>query len=375
MTRDFALSSAVVHRLCLIARYSVLLALWAMAFTEQSYASDGAKPELGPESGMITKKIGKVTLLLDPHPSRQGAGPHVKYDGMYYRAVKAKKGMTVPLGSVIQTVGFGRARVTFPSGDQITVSKSSFYKIGYDRKAKKKVSELMFGSIRGLVRNKGAKEKLEVKTRTMVMGVRGTDFFVSARDRSGGSVVNVLRGKVAVAQLPPADQGRDGSKAKNRKAKPLKMVEIPAGFSVKVQPRQASRANKGKSSRRRPPALKVKPTTKKQLVAVQVETVIKERAGDEEPMNPELAKKVAKLEAKATESCLADIKEYNPALYASMKAKISEGGTMPSVDAIQTNTVKAMIKKAPAASANKGRKPTAQELEAIDQDIYNRYFN
>lgn len=374
MTRD--ISKKTILRFSLLSNYRLLLLLWAMAaaFSASSYAAEGAEP------GMITKKIGKVTLLMDPHPTREGAGPHVKYDGMYYRAVKAKKGMTVPLGSVIQTTGFGRARVTFPSGDQITVSKSSFYKIGYDRRQKKKVSELMFGSIRGLVRNKGAKEKLQVKTRTMVMGVRGTDFFVSARDSSGSSVVNVLRGKVAVAQLPPEPppQSGGGAKAnrgKARKAKPLKMVEIPAGFSVKVQPKHAPRTKDGKRRKKRQPALKVKPTTKKQLVAVQMETVIKERAGDEEPMAPELAKKVAKLEAKATETCLADIKEYNPALYASMKDSVKEGGKVLSVDAIQTDTVKSMIKKAPATSDEKGRKPTAKELEAIDQDIYNRYFN
>lgn len=323
------------------------------------------------EPGIITKKIGKVTLLLEPNPSRVGAGPHVKYDGQYYRSVKAKKGMTVPIGSVIQTTGIGRARVTYPNGDQITVSKASFYRVGFDQKKGKNVGELMFGSIRGLVRNKGKKEKLQVKTRSMVMGVRGTDFYVSARDATGNSVVNVLRGKVAVAQLPPPPPPpKEGEAPKVQK--PLKMVEIPAGFSVKVK--GVEKAKNGKRKRRAP--LKVKPTTKKQLVAVQVESTIKEdpkEAENEEPMSAAVAEKIAELEAKATENCMADIKEYNPTLY----AQIKEQGTPPkSVDAIQTKTVKSMIKKAPvAADSQKAKKPTAKELEAIDQNIYDRYFN
>lgn len=311
----------------------------------------------------ITKKIGKVTVLSQPSATRTGKGPHVKFDGKFYQAAKAKKGMVVPMGSVIQTGRIGRARLTFPNGDQITVSKSSFFRIGYDKKSHIKTSQLMFGSIRGMVRTKGGEPKLKVQTKTMVMGVRGTDFFVSARDRSGSSTVNVLRGKVAVAQLKKPAAG-----PMDKTPKRLRMVEIPAGFSVKVKP--VAQGAKGKKRRAAP--LKVKPTTKKQLVAVQVETVIKEDPSEE--VAPEVAAQVAKLEAKAAESCLHDIKDYNPALYKQIKEQQAEG-TLASVDAIQTSTVKSMIKKAPVAADVKSAKPTAKELEAIDQDIYDRYFN
>lgn len=331
--------------------------LLALSVPNAAHAAQGQQ-----QPGTITKKIGKVTLLLDPHRKRQGEGPHVKYKGQFYRAVKAKKGMSVPIGSVIQTGGFGRVRVTFPNGDQITISKSSFFRIGYDKDRGKKVTDLMFGSIRGLVRNKNQKEQLQVKTKTMVMGVRGTDFFVSARDASGSSVVNVLRGKVAVAQLP--SQAAEAKPGEVKRQRRLRMVEIPAGFSVKVKP-----VPKTADRRKRPAPLKVKPTTKKQLIAVQVETVIKEDPN--EKVEPEVAERIAKLEAKAAENCLQDIKDYNPALYQRLK----EQGGGGSVDAIQTSTVKSMIKKAPVVDDVKNKKPTAKELEAIDQDIYDRYFN
>lgn len=316
----------------------------------------------GSEPATITKKIGKVTVLSAPSSTRKGKGPHVKFDGLFYHAAKAKKGMVVAMGSVIQTGRIGRARLTFPNGDQITVSKSSFFRIGYDKKSQIKTTQLMFGSIRGMVRTKGGQQKLKVKTKTMVMGVRGTDFFVSARDRSGSSTVNVLRGKVAVAQLKNVP-----GEAADKKPRRLRMVEIPAGFSVKVKPAPAA----GKKRRRSAP-LKVKPTTKKQLVAVQMETVIKENPAEE--VSPEVAAQVAKLEAKAAETCLHDIKDYNPALYRQIKEQQGDGPAT-SVDAIQTSTVKSMIKKAPVATDVKSAKPTAKELEAIDQDIYDRYFN
>lgn len=172
------------------------------------------------QTATITRAFGKVQILYNPSTTIKGDKPHVSYNKRYYHVKRARRGDKIENGNLIQTGKASRVRLVYRNGDQVLISPETVYQITWneDKRTPPK-AELVMGKIRAMVRKNGPRAKMQVKTRTAAMGVRGTDFFVDARTKSGESKVTVLRGKVAV-------------KPQSVKAK---AIEVPAGFSARMK--------------------------------------------------------------------------------------------------------------------------------------------
>ena len=85
--------------------------------------------------------------------------------------------------------------------------------------------------------------------------------------------------------------------------------------------------------------------------------------------NPE----IKQLEEKATETTLADIEKYDPALFAEIK---KTSGEKVDADLLQTVTVKKAFEAAPNKKSNKpSLKAIQSDLDSMNEDqIYKKYF-
>ena len=346
-----------------------ILVITALFFLLPEFVTFAADSQVA----VITRKIGKVKLLKYPSVKRKGPSPHVKLDGLFYSVKKARKGHKLEIGDVIQTGKLARVRLIYDNGDQITVSPETSYKIslGVGKKKNKPVIDLFFGKLRAMVRKGGGRSGLEVRAKTGTMGVRGTDFFVSARGKDGGSEVSVLRGAVAVK---PTGEN-------------VKPVEIPAGFSAalpKIE-KEDNKIGKGKKKRRKKKksggimgfSIKMKKTTKQDLVKIQQVTKVKKqkRKEGQKISAAELAleKKLKKLETKAVENTIQDIKEEDPELYEVIKKNPKKN--LDDIDKIQTIATRKAFEKAPSAPKSQKPRKDSLNLDALGDDVYEKYFN
>lgn len=344
---------------------TIPLLLLFLSFTTNIFAKKSK------QIATITKKIGPVKILSNPSKEIKGKGPHVLYDGLYYKVKKAKRGDTLDYGNVIQTGKISRARLIYENGDQISLGRSSSYKVTWNSSVEqnKPVIDVLFGTIRATIMKGGDRSDLKVKTKSMTMGVRGTDFHVYARGKTGGSQVSVLRGIVAI------------NRPSEKKAKP---IEIPAGFSADIPetPKIAKKEKKkaptklGKKVIKKKifplPKIVLRKTTKQDLIVIQKSSkirVIKTKKQKEKPVTA-LDRKIALLEKKAVETVIQDIKLEDPALYEKIK---KDPKKIDDVDQLQTITVKKAFKEAPI--AKKPRKPGKEDLLDIGDDVYDKYFD
>ena len=82
-------------------------------------------------------------------------------------------------------------------------------------------------------------------------------------------------------------------------------------------------------------------------------------------VNARVAKVLDKLEKKAVESTLRDIKRYDPEMYENLKSE-----RIANVDEINTNVVKKVFKKAP----DRPLKPGLDDL-GDSSEVYEKYFS
>ena len=259
---------------------------------------------------VVTRLVGDVKILRDPSDELQGKGPHVLFEGQYYRDHKASMGSKLGNGEVIQVPPKGKARLIFRSGDVISVGPGSSYRIRWQGN-RSPVIELLFGRLRAIFKKDGPRADTEVQTRTMVLGVRGTDFYISQR---GVAEVVVLRGEVEVADPR-------GTSAP---------VKVPSGTSAKIPLTVAKTSNAGRS-------VVVHRTTKQQLQTVETSTRLPEASTD--VIYPQLAR----LESKAVSNAMDDIQATDPALY----EQITAGGRPTDLDAVSSSVVSKIRENAP----------------------------
>lgn len=299
----------------------------------------------------ITKFYGKVRLFINPSKTKQGPGPFVKTGDIYYTVQKAKVGMRLKPSDRIQTGKKAKAKVVYDNGDQITMSGGTSYEVTLDSSSgvKKPILDIFFGKIRGLIQKGGTRSGMKVRSTSMVMGVRGTDFFVAARDEKGQSEVSVFRGEVEIKQ-------------KQSKAPPVK---VPAGFSVKVPEKSAKTVKTA-------PKLRVKPTSKSKIVKIYKESVISKKelkAAGAETVNPEVQKAVNKLERKAIKAVKNDIKTHDPELYKRIASIPEEKIASP--EALVSFTTKKAFEAAPKEKKSNS-KATFKDLD--HSDVYDQYL-
>ncbi len=315
----------------------------------------------------ITRFFGKAQILSQPSDKKVGQGPHVLFEGKYYQVQPAKLGSEIPLGSVIQTSEKTMVRIVYPNGDQIMISPSSSYKVTLETKdgKEKPISELIYGKFRAVISKEGPRKESEVRTRTMVMGIRGTDFHVSAFSEQGGSVVSVLRGAVAVTPqaVKPGEQPQT--------------VEVKTGFSAAIPSKETV-------------PVKVAATDKFDLKVIQETASFGKNPTNETPADAETQKAIATLEEKAVESTKKDIQSGDPELYKRIQAAEAAGRKIDNIEVLQAVTLEKAIVRAPDPAPEKvealekagilkkpaapPRKPTGQELDELEGGIYDKYF-
>jgi len=327
----------------------------------------------------ITKFFGKAQILSNPSDKKQGPPPHVLFEGTYYNVEPARMGSKVKIGSVFQTQEKTMVRLVYPNGDQIMISPSSSYRVSMEKKADddKPISDLIYGKFRAVISKEGPRNTMEVRTRTMVMGIRGTDFHVVALDESGGSVVSVLRGAVAVAARAATP---------NELVKP---IEVKSGFSAKI-PVAAPPASDQVGTTSAASPIQVAATDKLDLRAIQESVSFKKGQVEEPKVEPEIQKELALLEQKAVESTKQDIKGSDPDLYKRIEAAEAGGKKIDNIEVLQAVTIEKAIVRAPEPSLEKleklekegaikkgekpVRKPSSQELDDMEGSIYDKYF-
>ena len=278
----------------------------------------------------ITRMYGKVQLLLNPSKTKKGPSPHALYKGKYYNVKKAKKGMKFPTGSVIKTGKSSKAKIIYPNGDQVSIGSETFLKISYGKSISKKILDLFSGSIRAIVEKKGHnRQRVEVRTKSMVMGVRGTDFYVDAHNENGDSTISVIRGYVEVTPKVIA-----------------KKLDLKSGYTMDIDEKQSK------------PVI-ITRNTKTGLKKIYKATLIKKSAKEKD------SKEVAELERKAVEVTKLDIKLYDPELYEKIEKmpadKVSHSSELASI------VIDEAIKQAP----EKDLKPKIIEPKS-KESIYNK---
>ena len=312
----------------------------------------------GVQIGTITRTEGTVTIFSEPSKTlqkdRDGAHPRALFDGEYFRVYNAKPGDRVEKGNILRTSLGSRARVVYDNGDQFHVGPGSSYRISWDSDAKESETrlQLVYGKLRGIIEKGGPRSRLKVRTKSVTMGVRGTDFFIDENGIAGETEISILRGSVEVKPAAPN----------------AKVLEVKSGFSATIANAPMSSA-KPDESQKLSPVVELRKTTQEDLIGIQKSSKLQapEKAAPTTVIQPEVKEVLQKLEAKAVETTLKDIKTYDPALYAKLETE-----KLKRLDQVNTQAVENLLKTAPKAPPR--RKPFQSELEDLDQGAYEKYF-
>lgn len=344
-----------IYRMCLCPIYWCAPLLASFMTLIPVLHAEGSERSSIDDLAAITRFHGDVNVLSNPSTQRVGPSPHVMFEGKYYQLRPASIGMPLQVGDVVQTGKQARARIVYRTGDQLTMASSSSYQILAEGQGKEKraIVDLLFGKIRAMIRQREQEsDTLELRSKSMVMGVRGTDFFVAARNGEGAVQLTVLRGKVAVSSP------QRGSES----------VEVPAGYSLMVQePSTKKPTDDGRMERA---SFQVKPSTKDEVAAISQISRVEPPKLEDLQNSPNMAQ-VQDLEKKALESLKEDIKDHQPELYRKLQEIPAE--SLNDSDLLQSITTKDAFEKAPNRPENEG-KSRRFDLDSFGDDVYERYL-
>jgi hypothetical protein len=238
-------------------------------------------------------------------------------------------------GDIVKTGGKSMVKIIYKNGDQLNIGQASWTKISWikSRRTKKTqpVINLIYGSIRGIISKEGPRNRLKIKSKSAVMGIRGTDFFINQDNFHGDLSVSVLRGQVTLA----------------KKKTPKKVTKIAQGFTAELQIKSK---------------IKIQKTSKVDLIVIQKRSKIVSKTVVKDPV---IKKEIIALEKAAMKTTLKDIKQYDKKLYAKIIKK-----KLKSVEDVNTVVVATAFKKAPA----KKKKANMDDID-LNDDVYKKYFN
>jgi hypothetical protein len=303
--------------------------------------------------GRVVKKQGKAELLVNPSDKVVGAGPHVLLNGKYYTSEEVKLGSKLSNGAILRTGKDAKLKIVYKNGDQMNVDEGTSYEVSWKPTETGKKEDpgsinLMYGSIRGVINKNGPRSGVAVKTKQAVMGIRGTDFHIGQQGTSGSSTLAVLRGKVEVADIKDSK----------------KKIDVAQGFTAEIKKEEVKAASDSVGDKKETALFEVAKTSKQELVQIQKASEIKQDVKELKDAPVEIKQELAKLETKAVENTLSDIKQYDPALYENLKKKNIED-----VDKINTVVVGKVFEQAPV----KKMKPGIDDSE-LEKNAYEKYF-
>lgn len=258
----------------------------------------------GPQIGTLTQVSGSVQIFSYPSKDgTQGPAPHAKFEGTIYSVRNAAAGDPVDKGNILRTSPGARAVVIFDNGDQYYVAPATSFRIDWDKDDAKTKSqlELRYGKSRFVIGKGGPRSRLQIRTRTATLGVRGTDFFVAVSDATGATEAATLRGSVLVASHP------------NPAAPASNPTIVSAGETASVPLATAE----GKATE-----IELHKTTQGELQAIQRTSAV---AASEKAPTPEVAQKIEALRVAAAQTTLQDIRAEDPTLAAKLENQGSTG--------------------------------------------------
>ncbi len=267
----------------------------------------------------------------------------VLFEGQKYTYKRIKIGMRLRPGQVVLTGTNGRAKLAYTNGDHMMIAPGTSVTVPSPVKGKKGTSsiQLIYGKMRALISKKGPRNKMNVRTKSAVAGVRGTDFFIGHNHNTGMEVV-VLRGEVAIYNDPEKLATEIGDD---------KLEVVKTGYHAQVKAKQK---------------IEKLEASKEQLLDVQASSYVPLTTEDLKALPQKDKAAVLKLEKQTSTAALEDIKLHDPEQY-----KVLKGKKLSSHN-IHTEIVSRLYKQAP-----RPKKPKKANLDTIDQvgeDVYKKYF-
>ena len=286
----------------------------------------------------ITQIEGQAQIFVNPSkkpiPGKSTKdGTMALFENEYYLVQEAKIGDQVQKNTIIRTLPNAQVQIVYDNGDQFHMGPGTAYRVTWNDKSELEAKiNLMYGRLRGVISKEGPRQKIEIKTRTVTMGVRGTDFFVADTGPNGETEVSVLRGAVDLFT------GK-------------KEVEVKTGESAKVSILNAE------------PKIDLRETTKEDLGGIQKASTMTTQS--------KLTPKLEELEKKALQVTTKDIQLYQPELFKQISSNLSG---VKSAQDLNTKMMTLVASTAPSAPA-KRTKPRITELKDSDEgDVYDKYF-
>ncbi len=154
------------------------------------------------------------------------------------KSEKAKVNSEICAGDTVAAGKEARAKIVMVDGNELNLSPDTkmtieAYEFQPDQEKKKVLLNVLFGKVRANVKQKyddqakdSASNSFQVKTKSAVAGVRGTDFLTSYAPSTGKSEVVTFSGKVDVGQVGPGGQM-------------INSVSVSAGEKTTAAPNQA----------------------------------------------------------------------------------------------------------------------------------------
>lgn len=146
-------------------------------------------------------------------------------------ALAVKRGDVLEEDTSIVTGARSFARIVFSDKSKMNIAPKSMVRVAKMPKKKANVVKLLTGMVKAEVtKEKKKKTKMIVKTRTAVMGVRGTKFQSTYNPVNKNTSLVTVEGKVAMAKVDEAEQIKKAlevakKQAANPSAKPISIAE------------------------------------------------------------------------------------------------------------------------------------------------------
>jgi len=318
----------------------IILALFTVSFSF-AQASQTHK-----QIATITQIQGQVQIFVNPSkkPIKDKStddGTMAFFEGEYYLIQKAKLGDQIQKDTIIRTLPNAQVNVVYDNGDQFHLGPGTAYRVTWNDKTELEARiKLMYGRLRGVISKDGPRQKVEIRTRSVTMGVRGTDFFIADTGTAGETEISVIRGSVAVT----ADQ---------------KEQEVKTGMSATILATEKTKAK-----------VELRETTKEDLGGIEkASTITLPVIPQESPQK--LTTKIAELEKKALTVTKKDIELYQPELFKKMSVDI---GSVKNSQDLNTKMLTMVATSAPSAPPKRA-KPRITEFKDSDEgDVYDKYF-
>ncbi|MEZ4872562.1 MAG: FecR family protein [Bdellovibrionales bacterium] len=272
--------------------------------------------------------------------------------------------------------------MTFVNGDSMMLGPGSALSLAELKDAIKsnksdgQIMNLIYGKVRSVISKTGPRQNMRIKTKSAVAGVRGTDFFVAYNGAKDATEISVLRGKVAVnttQDLKKADTKllKKGYTAEIKNIRAPK--ELPSALPQKgsVQGKQV-RSQKIAAVAGFEKPISIRILSKEKLQLINTESTVKMDKGKIEEAPPEVKELIDRLEKKAVEVVVEDIKANDPEQFKKIE-NVASNAT--SIEMINSAVINDLETKAPIES--EARKLSEEELLRnlkTGDDVYQKYF-